>query len=281
MEAINITAAKGLELLKAALTATSPCDPAAAERRKAELINSTPGRLNERDGYDCPLCMNRGYFQEVDDSAGNLYTPVRPCRCMKVRESLARIAQSGFKRALETRTFESFIAEEDWQKQMLDTAKGYLEGWNGKSWLLLCGQPGCGKTHLCMAVCGELLKRGVAVEFALWRDEMTRLKRLLTADGDAFDRQLNRLRECEALYLDDLFKPVKGDEPSSSDLKLTFDIINHRYENELPTILSGELSLNRMLELDEAAASRIAEMARAHRLFIGAAPGRNRRLEGG
>ncbi|MCR4578013.1 MAG: ATP-binding protein [Clostridiales bacterium] len=279
MEAINITAAKGLEMLRAALTATSPSDPALAERKKAEMINSTPDRLNEQDGYDCPLCMNRGYFQEVDDSTGNLYTPVRPCKCMKVREILARIRQSGHVHALKTRTFESFDAKEDWQKQMLATAKGYAEGWNGKNWLLLCGQPGCGKTHLCTAVCGELLKRGVAVEFALLRDEMTRLKRAMTEEGDAFERQLKRLRECEALYLDDLFKPVKGTEPSPADVKLTFDIINHRYENELPTILSGELSLNQMLELDEAASSRIAEMARAHRLYIGSAPGRNKRLE--
>ena len=267
-------------MLRAALTATSPSDPAAFERQKAELINSTPGRLNETDGYDCPLCLNRGYFQEVDDSTGNLYTPVRPCRCMKVRRSLARIAQSGYKHALETRTFESFSAKEDWQKQMLSTAKGYLESWDGKSWLLLCGQPGCGKTHLCLAVCGELLKRGVAVEFALWRDEMTRLKRLMSEDGDAFDRQLSRLKDCEALYLDDLFKPVKGDAATPYEVKLTYDIINRRYEKQLPTILSGELSLNRMLELDEAASSRIAEMARAHKLYIGCAQGRNKRLCG-
>ena len=38
------------------------------------------------------------------------------------------------------------------------------------------GQVGAGKTHLCTAMVGEFLKRGISAKYMLWRDDALKLK---------------------------------------------------------------------------------------------------------
>ena len=44
-----------------------------------------------------------------------------------------------------------------------------------------------------------------------------------------------------------------------------YDIINYRYDNKKAMIITSELNINQLLELDEALASRILEMAKGYR----------------
>ena len=37
------------------------------EQWKADVYNSGIGDLNEKDGYDCPECKNKGFIAEVKD----------------------------------------------------------------------------------------------------------------------------------------------------------------------------------------------------------------------
>jgi DNA replication protein DnaC len=41
-----------------------------------------------------------------------------------------------------------------------------------------------------------------------------------------------------------------------------FELINHRYFNNLPIIISSELSVSRLLSIDEALGSRLVEMSK-------------------
>ena len=43
-----------------------------------------------------------------------------------------------------------------------------------------------------------------------------------------------------------------------------YDIINHRYLNNLPILLSSELNFGEMLAVDEAIASRLFEMCKQY-----------------
>jgi DNA replication protein DnaC len=62
-------------------------------------------------------------------------------------------------------------------------------------------------------------------------------------------------RKAELLYIDDLFQGAR----SEADRRMAFELLDYRYNNDLITILSSELTFERLLALDEAIAGRIRE----------------------
>lgn len=60
--------------------------------------------------------------------------------------------------------------------------------------------------------------------------------------------------------IDDLFKGnITG-----SDVNIMFEIVNFRYLNNLPLIVSSEKSINEIMEIDEAIGSRLYEMSKGY-----------------
>ena len=73
------------------------------------------------------------------------------------------------------------------------------------------------------------------------------------------------LKQVTCLYIDDLFKC--GGEPTSADKNFTFELLNYRYNNQLPTVISTELTPRQLGVLDGAVGSRIvAEGGYVHTL---------------
>lgn len=62
------------------------------------------------------------------------------------------------------------------------------------------------------------------------------------------------------LYIDDL---LKG-KITESDVNILYEIVNYRYMNKLPLIISTEKSVSALLDFDEAIASRMLEMCRGN-----------------
>ena len=241
------------------------------EKRSAELFNkSVRGNLT---GYDCPECLNRGYFELVDDN-GHKFS--KPCKCMEIRRSLRNIEKSGLKDLLESRTFDTWEATYDWQRNAASKACGYVRERSG--WFYIGGTVGAGKTHLCTAICGALLKRGYPVRYVLWRDFSTQAKALVN-DDVAYQRIVEPLKRVKVLYFDDLLKTKKGAEPTPGDINLLFEIINARYNDKnLLTIISTELSIDRLMEIDPAVGSRIYERSKKNCIQLEGV--QNYRMEG-
>lgn len=239
---------------------------AESEAWKNELYNATPGELT---GYDCPKCQNRGDFR-FTDKYGN--PSLRECECMKKRRYLRNIRESGLSEMLSRYTFEAWQCREPWQRDALEAVTRYAQ--NPQGWLCLSGTPGTGKTHLCTALCGELLERGLSVSYMLWKDVSTKAKAVV--NDEAYEAIVSPLKRVRVLYIDDFWKAgravdratgnrVKA-EPTVGDVNLAFDIINARYcDSGLLTIFSTELTIGEMLNVDEAVGSRIAERARGGR----------------
>lgn len=204
---------------------------------------------------------------------------IRDCDCLKVRRSIARMKDSGLEKQIKDLTFEKFQATEDWQKTALKTAQDYALSPVG--WLLLCGQPGCGKTHLCTAVCRKLLLDGREVCYIPWREESAKIKGM---DGERRENAVRKLQQVDVLYLDDLFKMGQAADgstrPTAADIGLAYEILNVRCNNQLTTILSTEKTLGELLDIDEALGSRIASLSKTHCAVIAKKPGRNYRLRG-
>lgn len=261
---------------------------------EAEAMNRKPGVLNVAhvnaqgetvpgDGVDCPKCLNRGlvygvrYFPGQGASLG-----VMACGCNTQRAAVKRLRESGLADSVKRYTFENFQAIEPWQRAMLETAQKYAEqGAKDGAWMFFGGNPGAGKTHLATAIVGKLI-RELDVCYSVW-PQMAQALKACVMDDEAYDRQMKRYQRAQVLLLDDFLKPGrdrKGNEEgaSAADMRLAFDLLNARYLNRLPTIISSEWHIGELAEMDEATASRIYEQCGEYVVNIKRAAGRNWRF---
>lgn len=237
------------------------------EQFKVDGLNNTPGNRNEEDGYDCGVCKNKGYIVKLAERGDGTFTQaIVDCKCAEVRRSIMRMKRSGLKDIIRDYTFDKFKDTEPWQKTLKEAAMEYAKTPDG--WFFLGGQSGCGKSHLCTAICREFLLAGRSVQYMLWRDDITRIKAAVT-DSEEYRGLVDKFKTVDILYIDDLFKTGKAPDGSSlkitgADINVAFEIINYRYNNPaLVTIISSELSEDDLLDIDEAIGGRIYERAKA------------------
>ena len=251
----------------------SSYDPVAYQQMRADTINAMAGELT---GYECKKCRNRGFVAAVGES-GNLIS--RECDCMPMRKCIWQMERSGLKNIIRDMTFEAFTVKEPWQNTLKEGAKEYAN--DPKGWLMMGGQPGCGKTHLCVAVCRELLLRGESLFYMPWREHISQLKSL-PFDSPVRTELMEKCKNTPWLYIDDLYKTGRDGEgraqPTATDISLAFEILNHRYVNRMPTILSSERTPQELVAIDEATGSRIVELCGRYIYSIGKSKDKNYRL---
>jgi DNA replication protein DnaC len=250
---------------------TAPAfDFVAWEKQKAESYNAEAGHLNEKDGYDCPICKNKGDMMTVEVVDGWARPRMRECKCMAMRYTIARMKRSGLQNIITECTFEKYEELDPWHKDVKQRAKAYAAAPSG--WFFMGGQSGAGKSHLCTAICRTFLLRGEQVQYMMWVDDAAKLKGIVN-EGDEYVREVDRFKKSPVLYIDDLFK-VQNDngqnrgKPTPADVRLAFEIINYRVVSKLPTIISSEFTLGELVDLDQAVAGRIAEMAEFNAINI-------------
>lgn len=154
-----------------------------------------------------------------------------------------------------------------------NTARNYVEQFDTirqseNNWLALLGQVGCGKTHLTIGIANALMAQHIGVVYMPYRDEITRIKQVITDEAE-YNRVMNRLKNAQVLVVDDLFKEAlvtrNGEKVlNDSDLRIMFELLNHRYFKRLPVIISSEHYISRLLDMDEGLGSRIFEMCKNH-----------------
>jgi DNA replication protein DnaC len=248
----------------------------------AKAYNQLPGDRHLQDGYECPLCSNKGIYYVVrEDDNGHPYVTGTECSCYPIRHTLLQMKRSGLKDVLKEKTFEKFEAGDKWQAAIKEAAERYAK--DPKGWFFIGGQSGCGKTHLCTAICGKFLLEGKRVSYMLWRDEIVKIKAAVT-DSVEYAKQIDTFKKAEVLYIDDLFKAGKADgysmqRPTAADINVAFEILNYRYNDpESITIVSSELTAAELIDIDEATGGRLFE--RAQPISIGKDRKKNYRLRG-
>ena len=185
------------------------------------------------------------------------------CECRALRESEDILKKSGIGREFRNKRFDNFdfsrsISVMEGYKTAMNYENEFLEIENTRcNSIMFLGQVGSGKTHLSMAICNELMDRGISVIYMGYRDCLTSIKQNML-DSVYYNRVMNRYKNARVLFIDDLFKGKISD----SDVNIMFELINHRYFNNLPMIVSSEFSVGRLLEVDEALGSRLIEMSR-------------------
>lgn len=227
----------------------------------------------------CPVCGGTGWEWLGFDR--DLYSWVKACSCSAVDNAKRRIVQSGLSELLVSYTFDSFRTHEPYQKEIVRMAAAYVAAVTSpsqanKPWFYIGGQPGCGKTHICTAVCGKLLDSGFDVVYMVWTTEARRLKSLV--NDPSFDSAILPYIGATILYIDDLFKQGPGVKPSDADIRIAFEILNARTNQNKATIISSERMINELIELDEGTISRVIQRAKGYTLSIARDQKKNFRL---
>lgn len=234
-------------------------------RFACDAYNSSVGDLDKKDGYNCSECKNKGYIAipRLDDMFGYWSEVHRECKCQKIRRTIARLERSGLKNVIKDYTFDKYEATENWQGILKDKAIEYTRS-HGDAWFFIGGQSGAGKTHICTAIAGSFLAKGVDVKYMLWRDDVTKIKSSIT-DNEKYEEIITSYKIASVLYIDDLFKNGKDQNgnvqrPTGADVQVAFEILNYRYNNkELITIISSERTIHELIDIDEAIGGRISE----------------------
>lgn len=238
-------------------------DAEAFEKLKADTYNREPGNTYDPSVYDCPICLNKGDIaRAAQNDHGWWMTYHAPCKCLEIRKTIRQMQRSGLKNIIRDYTFSAFKATEPWQKTTKNAAMDYAKHPDG--WFYIGGQVGCGKTHLCTAICREFLLNGREVKYMLWRDDAVKAKQLVN-DYAEYQALIGPYKSAEVLYIDDLFKTGKNDKgetqrPTAADVNLAFEILNSRYTDpQKLTIISSECTVEELLAIDEGVGSRITE----------------------
>ena len=212
--------------------------------------------------YECPKCKDTGFIL-CENENGLRYAA--PCTCKEIKEARARLERSGLAKEFKAKTFDNFRT---CNKPILEEAKNmvmhyadvfrYIRNTTANS-LLLCGQAGAGKTHLGTACSIKLIDQGTPVIYMGYRDGITALKGKII-DAAAYSADMRRYKNAQVLFIDDF---LKG-RTTESDVNIVYEIVNYRYNNNLPVIISTEKKPGELIEFDEAIASRLLEMCYSH-----------------
>ena len=170
------------------------------------------------------------------------------CRNRDVAEQVRnRLFSMSHLDELKDLTFESFLPRGrkglgDLQATSIEMAfnQSRVYAQSLKGWLLLQGAYGCGKTHLAAAIANFAVGMGVPTLFLTVPDLLDMLRFSYSAKDTTFEKRFDEIRNAKLLILDDF-----GTQNATgwAQEKL-FQIINYRYINKLPLVVTTNLNLS-------------------------------------
>lgn len=193
-------------------------------------------------GEPCDYCGNKRF---VLDHKGAL----KPCpKCDTAqRWKLDSLAAFSSRNEYSSRqTFANFRTafngvEDERLVDCLESAIAFAEDPYEK-WLVIWGERGSGKSHLCAAVDNHLMHKGIPSLFITMPDLLASLREAIelqsNTEQESFTGRMNVFKTATVLIIDDL-----GAESASpwSDSVL-FEILDYRYRNRLATMIATNVN---------------------------------------
>lgn len=224
--------------------------PKASSPSSSSAIKSVEKPLGDPN---CPHCGGVGYVRYDVPVEHEKFGKVETCICRA-----ADVAQAARERLFEMSnlnrlshlTFENFspsgnarakfmsAQERDNLRSAFEASEDFAR--NPQSWLLLEGGYGCGKTHLAAAIANFAVGNGVPTLFITVPDLLDSLRFSYDDPETTFEQRFEEIRNAGLLILDDF--GTQNATPWAQE-KL-FQIINYRYINKLPTVITTNLMLD-------------------------------------
>lgn len=164
----------------------------------------------------------------------------------RMRMRISRLlGQSGIKKRFLQRTFERFICRTQKQRRCYEIAKDYADNFaeyakRGEG-LYFEGTNGTGKTHLAAAIALQLIGEGVPVVMKTSVELLADVKKTFERGGER--ETLNVYKKADLLIIDDLGK----EQCSEWSMTTLYAILNDRYENLMPTIITTNYNAERLI----------------------------------
>ncbi len=205
-----------------------------------------------KEHYSCNICEDTGFIDG------------KMCDCLK--NTMRQMTYSALcdKLPIEKFKFDNFdlksysnkpdedgVVARTRMSSYLTYCKNYADDFSAKSNdILMCGDTGLGKTHLSLAVAGEVAKKGYTVIYGSAQNLLSSI------ENEKFGRSLTlgaeqAIQDCDLLIIDDL-----GAEFSTQfTVSAVYNILNTRLMLSKPTIISTNMS---MVEIEERYTQRVA-----------------------
>ena len=225
----------------------------------------------------CPHCRGAGFVRRAVPLGHADFGRIFPCQCVleeREEQRLARLRRYSNLGPLTRLTFANLISrgrssnrrDQEQFRACAEDARAFAESPEG--WLVVSGPSGCGKTHLAAAIANRVIERGQPALFMVVPDLLDHLRSAYRPDSDiGYDELFEQVRNASLLILDDLGTQTAT--PWAQE-KL-FQLINHRFNAQLPTVVTTNVRLDKLEErlrtrLTDAALVRVYQLEeeRAH-----------------
>ncbi len=210
----------------------------------------------------CPICRGAGFVRRNLPPGHPQFGRAMVCECSKTdlqKRQQRRLYQLSNLGMLARLTFESFVPEgyglDPSRQENLQRAVNFCHSYAERpdGWVVLMGSYGCGKTHLAAAIANHRIAQGMQPLFVVVPDLLDHLRATYGPNSEvAYDERFAQVRNAPLLILDDL--GTQAATPWAQE-KL-FQIFNHRYNAQLPTVVTTNQSLE---ELDIRIRSRLVD----------------------
>jgi len=199
---------------------------------------------------NCPICGGIGYLRRDLPIDHPDFGKMVPCSCRSkeiTQSARARLFRMSSLDALKDLRFENFekrgrVGLGQHQADSLENAYNQAVNFaeQRKGWLLLVGRYGCGKTHLAAAIANQAIEAGIATLFLTVPDLLDWLRYAYSGTEMSFEERFEEIRESPMLILDDF-----GTQNATAwAQEKIFQIMNHRYINQLPTVVTSNVAIN-------------------------------------
>ncbi len=203
-------------------------------------------------------------LDQLDDRLRTRLTDTRLCRVFVMEEASATSIyawQPEFK-LQKNMTFESWDRRLNLNKEQqenLDEAYRLAVEFarNPKVWLILMGVTGCGKTHLASAIVNYQYQSKKPALFVVVPEFLDHLRSTFNPESKvSYDQFFENVKTTPLLVLDDF-----GEHSASPWVReKLYQLINYRYNAQLPTIITTRYSLEEINEdIDDAVSSRLVD----------------------
>lgn len=213
----------------------------------------------------CPICDGKGVIMWDVPLEDPRYGQLQRCPNHPIDTDTGlqeRLRRLGNLEAYKDKTFENFVTNlsrgklTDGVVESLGIALQRAEDFarEPRGWIVYEGPYGCGKTHLAVAIANARLEQfGDRVLFITAPDLLDFLRTTFNSDAEvSYSEAFEQICNVSLLILDDL----GVENPSGWAKEKLFQLLNYRYVNKLPTVITTNTALD---ELDPRISSRMME----------------------
>ena len=208
----------------------------------------------EPAGPVCAICDGAGWVSKRVPVGDPDFGEAFPCRCQQQRDSTSRAEAlrrysnlGALRRITLENTRPEGILPDPAGRRLFGEALAATAAFaaNPAGWLVFTGPSGSGKTHLAVAAANRCIEAGFTTYFIVAADLLDHLRATYAPDSPvSYDELFDQVRNVPVLVLDDL--TAQATTPWAQE-KL-FQIISHRFNAELPTIITVRGPLERLEE---------------------------------